>query len=192
MVIAYHLIWTLYGWWLPNDLRGSTSRVIRNDLLKELGELHFGRKKVQPATRDLKAFFVRASEVLKYPLLTLGPEEYQLVAAAMRDVIKRNQYTCYACALMPDHVHIAIRKHRDFAEDMIASFQDATRAALQATDKWRDHPVWGGLGWKVFLDSTDDVWRTIPYIKNNPRKIHLPNQTWDFVELYNNWPLHKK
>ena len=23
IVIAYHLIWTVYGWWLPNDLRGS-------------------------------------------------------------------------------------------------------------------------------------------------------------------------
>ncbi len=24
-VIAHHLIWTLYGHWLPNDLRGSGS-----------------------------------------------------------------------------------------------------------------------------------------------------------------------
>jgi hypothetical protein len=48
MVIAHHLIWTLYGWWLPNDPRGSTSRAIRNDVLRDLGELHFGRKRVQP------------------------------------------------------------------------------------------------------------------------------------------------
>ena len=26
VVIAYHLIWTAYGTWLPNDLRGSGSR----------------------------------------------------------------------------------------------------------------------------------------------------------------------
>jgi hypothetical protein len=24
MVVAYHLIWTAYGWWLPNDPRGSS------------------------------------------------------------------------------------------------------------------------------------------------------------------------
>jgi hypothetical protein len=51
IVIAHHIMWTLYGWWLPNDPRGSTSRVIRNDLLTELGELHLGRKKIQPAGR---------------------------------------------------------------------------------------------------------------------------------------------
>lgn len=48
IVIGYHLMWTLYGWWLPNDPRGSTSRQIRRDLIAELGELHFGRKKIQP------------------------------------------------------------------------------------------------------------------------------------------------
>jgi hypothetical protein len=46
MVIAHHLMWTLYGWWLPNDPHGSTSQTIRNDILKELGELHSGRKRI--------------------------------------------------------------------------------------------------------------------------------------------------
>lgn len=49
VVIAYHLIWTAYGWWLPNDPRGSTSRRIAADPIAQLGQLHFGRKKVQPA-----------------------------------------------------------------------------------------------------------------------------------------------
>jgi hypothetical protein len=46
IIIAHHLMWTLYGWWLPNDPRGSTSRMIRNNLIAELGELHFGRKSI--------------------------------------------------------------------------------------------------------------------------------------------------
>jgi hypothetical protein len=29
MVVAYHLIWTAYGHWLPNDLRGSMSHELR-------------------------------------------------------------------------------------------------------------------------------------------------------------------
>ena len=40
IVIAYHLIWTAYGWWLPNDPRGSMSRCIASDVIAELGELH--------------------------------------------------------------------------------------------------------------------------------------------------------
>ena len=60
IVIAHHIMWTLYGWWLPNDPRGSTSRTIRNDLVAELGELHFGRKTVQPAGRDIRDFYEQA------------------------------------------------------------------------------------------------------------------------------------
>ncbi len=33
LVIAYHLVWTGYVWWLPNDPRGSTSRGIANERL---------------------------------------------------------------------------------------------------------------------------------------------------------------
>ena len=40
LVIAYHLIWTAYGWWLPNDPRGSGSKTIDSDIIAELGELH--------------------------------------------------------------------------------------------------------------------------------------------------------
>ena len=41
-VIAYHLVWTGYGCWLPNDPRGSGPLTIRNDVLRDLGELHQG------------------------------------------------------------------------------------------------------------------------------------------------------
>ena len=71
MVIAYHLIWTAYGWWLPNDPRGSGSDTIRNDVLGELGELHNGRKKVQPSGKTVREFYEKAADLLKHPLLTL-------------------------------------------------------------------------------------------------------------------------
>ena len=58
IVIAYHLIWTGYGWWLPNDPRGSGSEIVRNDILKDLGELHFGRKKLQPPRAVVKGFHI--------------------------------------------------------------------------------------------------------------------------------------
>ncbi|HEX9660013.1 MAG TPA: hypothetical protein VGA18_06905, partial [Rhodothermales bacterium] len=43
-IIAHHLIWTLYGHWLPNDLRGSGSDVVRDPKLQPLGDVHQGRK----------------------------------------------------------------------------------------------------------------------------------------------------
>jgi REP element-mobilizing transposase RayT len=133
MVIAHHLIWTAYGWWLPNDPRGSGSRVIRNDIIAELGELHYGRKKMQPAARDVRHFYEQARQVLRHPLLRFEADCRELIAAAFADVIKQKQYTCYACAIMPDHIHILIRKHKNLAEEMIEHFKQFSRQKLIST-----------------------------------------------------------
>ena len=163
IVIAYHLIWTAYGWWLPNDIRGSTSRFVESELIFELGDLHYGRKQVQPARSELLAFFGRAAGRLKHDMLEFGAAEVAAIANALRAAIDLHRYTCYACAIMPDHVHVLIRKHKHLAEDMIANFQEATRVELRRLGlRDPDHPVWGGPGWKVFLDHPDDVRRTIP------------------------------
>src|SRR5437763_5560080 len=110
LVIAHHLIWTAYGWWLPNDPRGSGSQTIRNEIIAELGELHSGRKKVQPAGRIVREFYGHAADRLKHPLLTFDEAAQQEISAAFADVVRSERYTCYACAIMPDHVHILIRK----------------------------------------------------------------------------------
>lgn len=119
LVIAYHLVWTIYGYWLPNDPRGSTSKVIRQDLLKELGELHYGRKRIQPTSRQLREFDDRAATVLRFPVIQFGTDAIRTVAQAFAQVVGSCKYTCYACAIMPDHVHLLIRKHKHVAEEMI-------------------------------------------------------------------------
>jgi hypothetical protein len=111
-VIAHHLMWTVYGYWLPNDPRGSMSRTIACDVIAELGELHYGRKKIQPAASVLRQFRQQAKEVLKFPLLNFQPVEFQVVADGLADAISQQKYTCYACAIMPDHVHVLIRKRQ--------------------------------------------------------------------------------
>ena len=94
---------------------------------------------------------------------------------------------------MPDHIHMVIRKHKHLAEEMIEHFQDASRIALiNAGARPEDHPVWGGPGWKVFLDEPAEVRRTIQYVDDNPIKMRLPRQKWPFVVAYDNWPLHKR
>ena len=65
MVAGFHLIWTAYGWWLPNDPRGSGSHTVRANILADLGELHFGRKRIQPAGRAVREFYKTAAPLLK-------------------------------------------------------------------------------------------------------------------------------
>ncbi len=188
MVAGHHLLWTAYGWWLPNDPRGSMSRNIATASIAELGELHYGRKKIQPASRDLKRFYEQAREILKHELLTFTPKDFEIIAEAFAKVIKDRRYTCYACAIMPDHVHLLIRRHRDDAEQMIENFQAASREALIAHNcREANHPVWGGQGWKVFMNCREDFRRTIRYIESNPIKARMPAQKWPFVVEYDGW-----
>lgn len=188
MVIAHHLLWSAYGCWLPNDPRGSSSHEIRVPALKDLAELHQGRKPIQPARAVLRQFYEEAANHLQFPIQLLTEADQEIVGDSFASVIEAQNYTCYACAVMPDHVHLLIRIHRHKAEEMIEHFQEQSRLSLINQGHRRNtHPVWGGPGWKVFLDSTEDIERTIRYIEANPTKIGLRPQEWPFVKRYDGW-----
>lgn len=188
MVAGYHLIWTAYGTWLPNDPRGSSSHEIRSPILEELGEIHHGRKKIQPASCVLRKFYQEAKPKLKHEIIPFTDDEIVLLGEAFAATIKNRRYTCYGCAIMPDHVHLLIRKHRDQAEEMMAFLQDDSWQRLIDAKRWpSEHPVWGGPGWKVYLDSREDMERTVRYIGGNPGKAKMPAQHWDFVQEYDGW-----
>lgn len=192
VVIAYHLIWTVYGYWLPNDPRGSMSKSITSDVIADLGPLHYGRKKIQPSSRVIREFQKQAKIVLNYELLKFQPSEFSIVAEGLADAMRQHQYTCYACAMMPDHVHVILRKHKHQAEDTLENLQKTSRMWLcDAGIREIEHPVWGGSGWKVFLDTPDAIRRTIQYIDENPMKWRLPRQSWPFVQPYDGWPYAK-
>jgi REP element-mobilizing transposase RayT len=191
MVIAYHLMWTAYGYWFPNDPRGSMSKSIACDVIAELGEVHYGRKKVQPAASVIKDFRKQSQEALKFSLHSFSQQEFSILVEGLSLAISEQKYTCYACAIMPDHVHILIRKHKHKAEEMLENLQQNSRSQLHA--HWQrslDHPIWGGHGWTVYLDTPTDIRRTIRYIEENPVKWRFPRQTWPFVTEYDGWPLH--
>lgn len=214
MIVGFHLLWTAYGCWLPNDPRGSLSKEVVIPDIAELGPHHYERKKQQPTSTEIREFYNRANEVLKFELLKFNALEVTAIARGFANAITTRKYTCYACAIMPDHVHILIRKHRDSAEMMIDELQNFSRDAVHKlyqpevsslrnsnqdlsyrknepsnTPHRRnpDHPVWGGRGYRVFLNNIADVNRTIKYINENPIKIGQPQQSWPFVTAYNNW-----
>ena len=192
LVIAHHVIFGPYGWWLPNDPRGSSSYGLRNINLADLGEVHHGRRIVQPSSAELGEFYREAGERLKHELLEFDETDRVEIGAAFAEVVGEERYTCWACAVMPDHVHLLIRKHEHRAEEMIAGLQARSRKRLKKLGRRSPaHPVWGGPGWKVFLEHPDDVRRIIGYIENNPARAGLRRQKWPFVREYDDWPLHE-
>ena len=149
-------------------------------------------KKIQPAARDVRRFYDQATALLCHPLLTFDTVARNEIANSFAEVIKNQNYTCYACAIMPDHIHILIRKHKHFAENMIENLKEASREKLISSNhRAPNHPTWtADGGWKVFLDHPDEIRRTIEYINKNPLEIGLPAQHWAFVQPYDGWPLH--
>lgn len=192
IVIAYHLVWTAYGTWLPNDPRGSGSLRVASPPLADLGELHLGRKSIQPHFHEVRDFYKRAEPLLKFDVVRFDQQQIERIAAAFSETIAERRYTCYACAILPDHVHTIIRKHRDRAEEMISRLQEASRLRLSSEGLApRNHPVWTGGGWKSFRDSPAAVSGAIRYVEKNPVKTGLGVQSWPFVQPYDGWNFGK-
>src|SRR5262249_41054035 len=136
-------------------------------------------------------FLGAAQARLEHEPITFNPEDVQAVGQGLRAAIAQQNYTCYACVIMPDHIHILIRKHKHHAEEMIFHLQRESHLSPRDHGLINlEHPVWGGHGWKVCLDEPEDIRRTIRYIEKNPLPLKMPVQKWDFVTEYDGWPLH--
>jgi REP element-mobilizing transposase RayT len=194
MIIGHHLIWTLYGHWLPNDLRGSGSVEFYDEKLSTLGAIHHGRKPkhLQPRRRELREFYRQAEPLLNFPVFWIDDAKRQAICDAFSQVVREKGYTVWACAILKNHAHMVIRRHRDDAIAMLQAFANTTQAKLREfADVFDDHPVWSARSYKVFLRSPDEVWGRIRYVNENPRKEGLSDQRYDFVQSYDNWPFHK-
>jgi hypothetical protein len=94
MVIAYHLVWTAYGTWLPNDLRGSGSRTVISRKLAALGDAQYGRKRVQPARADIRSFYDDAAPLLVHPVIRFDAKQRNIIGQAPGEAIRQRPYTC--------------------------------------------------------------------------------------------------
>jgi len=101
-IIAHHLIWTLYGHWLANDLRGSGSAALRDEKFAPLGPVHFGRKplKQQPSQEELKVFYRKVEPLLEYPRFWIDEAKRQAIGNAFGKVIAERGFTVWACAIL--------------------------------------------------------------------------------------------
>jgi hypothetical protein len=192
-VIAHHIILTGYGHWPPNDPRGSLSRGFRDPALREAGEIHHGRKRVQPSREELREYRRKVEPLLRHPLVWCDGAKRQALADAFGQVLASRRYTCYACAIMSNHAHLLIRRHLDKAEKMIRRFWDAGAVVLRACrDVPDDHPVWALDPYKRFKSTPDEVRQCIQYIHDNPLQVGEPPQDWPFVVPYDGWPHHRQ
>ena len=196
-VIAVHLVLSGYGHWAVNDPRGSGSSDFIDLKFEPLGKIHFGRKPQpeQPTRRELKAFHAQHEELLNFPIFWIDDPIREAMAQAISEVIGVQGYTCYACAICGNHVHLLIRTHKHDALTIWNHFAEGIRRRLRLRFRQEispHHPVISARPYKVFLYNPDQVWDRIDYVERNPLKEKLPPQRWEFVIPYDNFPFHKR
>src|SRR5262249_28158145 len=109
VILAYHVIFGAYGFWLPNDPRGSWSDFVASWELFRYG----------PATKTTprhslakvphnRAARLAAKEQLKYPAVQFTGQQALAVAHGFEKASAESGYVLYACAILPEHVHLVI------------------------------------------------------------------------------------
>src|SRR3954447_10970966 len=83
VILASHLVLSGYAHWLSNDPRGSGSETVRKDELKPLGEMHQGRKRVQPPKGEVKRFYRDAEPLLEHETIWFDEACRRVIAGAV-------------------------------------------------------------------------------------------------------------
>ena len=196
MVIAYHVIFTAYGFCLPNDPRGSWSDFVASwELFKYGDATKTDTRRSVAGTVHNHAFREQTKEGLKYPPVKFTGLQARAIGRGFANAIKRSGYVIHACSILPDHVHLVIARHAQRIEQVVQQLKgEATKQLLAegihplaAFVRGEEKPAmpWARKCWKVFLDKAGDVHRSIPYVEANPEKEGLPRQKWPFVTPFN-------
>lgn len=192
-VLAYHLILTTYGFWLPNDPRGSWSEFVRAWELQRFGpatKTHERRSLARdPHDRRLRP---AAKEALAHEPVHFSGVQARAVGRGFAQYAANSNVVIWACSILACHVHMVIARHARLSIEAISNQLKgaATRQLLTeglhpfADDPYRDGTLptpWTRKKWDCYLDDEQDIRRAIGYVKNNPMKEAKPEQHWSIV-----------
>ena len=123
MIHGYHLILPVYGFWLPNDPRGSWSEVIRKWELLRFGPAtkSLERRSLQDLTPQEIAMRDAAREALKYAPVTLTDAQVAAVGRGFAQMVAKSNYTIWACSILPEHTHLVLARHNYKVEQISKS-----------------------------------------------------------------------
>ncbi len=190
MIIGFHLIWTTYGHWFPNDPRGSWSQEVWKPNLRDLAPIDGQRNVVRPAVVgevQLQGFLDRARSRLKGDVVNLSPAEIAAVGEVFAGIATSIDLSVWACAIMTNHVHIVVQRHGLSYERIVnrlkgqAGQRVRMLRGLPATAVRAERvPIWTEKYWVRYIDSSAKMVQAIAYVKHN-----LPEDTpqeWGFVK----------
>ena len=188
MVLAYHFILSAYGFWLPNDPRGSWSDFVANWEL-----FRYGGKATQVEHTESVArvkhdreFRLRAKDRIRHSPVVFTGEQALAISKGFARAAHEAPYAICACAILPEHCHLIIERHEREVGIISAHLKSHATRQLKKEGLWtREHSPRGVKYWAVFIDEEMWVSNAINYVRNNPVKEGKPSQNWSFVTTPN-------
>jgi REP element-mobilizing transposase RayT len=192
MILAYHVVFGAYGFWLPNDPRGSWSDFVGSWELFRFGPATTTetRNSVAGVPHD-RAAREAAKDALLRPPVHFSGEQARAVATGFGESARRGNVMVWACSVLPEHVHLVIARHTQKVEQIVNLFKGAATRRLiaeqlhpfqaLADEQGKVPTCWARKCWKVFLDDVAAIERAIRYVEENPVKEGKRRQRWKFV-----------
>ena len=200
MFLGAHLILSAYGFWLPNDPRGSWS-----DFVASWELLRFGKATKVSTTRSVAhvshniALRKAAKKSLNHFEIRFNGAQALAIAKGFKRAAREIDLRIYACSILPSHVHLVVAPsatHFQFVAARLKSY--ATRSLREQgidpmvgrLDGSGDpHSPWGSKLWKVYINDEQHLRKAIHYVERNPSKEGKRVQRWSFVVPFASAPL---
>jgi REP element-mobilizing transposase RayT len=193
MVIASHAVFAAYGFWPPNDDRGSWSTHVWAPHLQRFGEAKTVSVRYSIAHILHDREHTRAIQgAMRFPSVKFNEEQRIAIADGIESVVKLLDVRLIALAILNDHVHLVPERHREDVETLVGFFK---RAATRELTPHGIHPMgearrardgaavtpWVRGGWKRSLDSWEAVEDAVEYVELNPLRAGMERQVYSFV-----------
>ena len=193
MIHGYHVIFGTYGFWLPNDPRGSWSDFVASWELLRFGRTtkSLERTELTPKQQQERA---TARNSLKYPAVILTGIQARAVGVGFANFVRKSNHTIWACSILEEHVHLVLARHTYKAEQIANLLKGEATKQLNREQlhplrqhqapKGRTPTPWASRCWKVYLDNEAAIETAIRYVNENPIKEGKQPQTWSFVRPF--------
>lgn len=190
MLLGWHLIFSTYGFWPPNDERGSGSTRVRAQHIYDAGGEATRVCTTHSVAHRPHDVRLRRSikESLTYPAVEFSGLQARAVGRGIAAVLPKVGLVVHACAIMPDHVHVVVAAHKFDGDEIIECLKRAGTRGLNAEGlhPLKDYPrangrlpsPWAGGGWKVMLFTPEKMLAAIAYVEENPVRAGMRRQRW--------------
>jgi hypothetical protein len=131
MVLGSHIIFSLYGFWRPNDERGSWSDFVGSWELRRFGKATTVQVRQSLASQPFDSAKRNAARAaLKYPPVTLTGLQARAIARGFDEYADKAEVKILACAILPQHIHLVTARHQSEVEQLVNQLKGAATRRL--------------------------------------------------------------